>query len=77
MKNPGRFFFLVPALILVVAIAIPARAEVPEMADALRQSGKIYVVVASLLLLVLGLAGFLVVLERRLTRLEKKTGTTV
>lgn len=77
MNNRKRFFLFAPALILFLSAALQARAAQPEMADVMRQSGKIYVVVASLLLLVLGLAGFLLVLERRIGRLEKKSGNPV
>lgn len=44
----------------------------PEMADALRSSGKIYVVVACVLIIFIGIALFLLTLERRLKRLESE-----
>jgi hypothetical protein len=42
------------------------------MADALRQDGKIWVVVSSLLVMFGGLALYLIRLERKLTKLEKQ-----
>lgn len=44
----------------------------PEMADTMRSEGKIYVVVAILLIIFAGLIGYLVMLDRKVTRIEKK-----
>ncbi len=44
----------------------------PEMADTMRSEGKIYVVVAILLLIFAGLIIYLVMLDRKVTRIEKK-----
>lgn len=44
----------------------------PEMADTMRSEGKIYVVVVILLIIFFGLIGYLVVLDRKVTRIEKK-----
>jgi len=43
-----------------------------EMATGLRSSGKIYVVVAVLVVLFLGLTSYLFTIDKRLTRLEKQ-----
>ena len=43
-----------------------------EMADLMRSNGKIYVVVAVLLLILLGLIAYLVVLDRKVSKLEKQ-----
>lgn len=42
------------------------------MADAMREDGKIYVVVATLSAIMIGLFGYLFVMERRISRLEKE-----
>lgn len=42
-----------------------------EMADALRQDGKIYIVVIVLLTLLAGVVAYLVVLDRKVSKLEK------
>ncbi|HVV02844.1 MAG TPA: hypothetical protein VHC96_01420 [Puia sp.] len=44
-----------------------------EMADQLRANGKIYVVVAVLIVILLGLILYVVRLDRKITRLEKDT----
>lgn len=74
MKNSLR-----NALLLVLALVVPvlhaaaqtAAATGPEMADALRQSGKIYVVVAVIVVVLTGLFFYLISLDRKLARLEK------
>ena len=43
-----------------------------EMADTMRSEGKIYVVVVILLIIFSGLIGYLVMLDRKVTRIEKK-----
>ena len=42
------------------------------MADALRQNGKIYVVVAAVVLIVAGLLFYLIALDRKVSRLERE-----
>jgi K+-transporting ATPase A subunit len=79
MKN--SLLKLRPALLLLLALLLPALrvaaqatvpADQPEMADALRQNGKIYVVVAVIAVVLAGLLFFLISLDRKLTRLEKE-----
>lgn len=43
-----------------------------EMADALRQDGKIYVVVVVLLTVLVGILFYLIALDRKIGRLEKQ-----
>ncbi len=43
-----------------------------EMADTMRAEGKIYVVVAILVLILAGLIGYLVILDKKVTRLENR-----
>lgn len=45
--------------------------ETVEMADLMRQDGKIYVVVGCILLIFIGLVLFLLRLEKRISKLEK------
>jgi CcmD family protein len=47
-------------------------AQQPEMADTMRSEGKIYVVVAILLIIFAGLIVYLFMLDRKVTRIEKK-----
>ncbi|GAB3229811.1 hypothetical protein GCM10027346_15520 [Hymenobacter seoulensis] len=60
---------LLPALRVVAQVAAP---DEVEMADTLRQNGKIYVVVAVITVVLAGLLFFLVLLDRKLTRLERE-----
>jgi CcmD family protein len=52
-----------------------AAAQRVEMADQLRASGKIYVVVAVLVVILLGLILYVVRLDRKISRLEKEVST--
>lgn len=64
-------------LMLCVALAISNSLQAqevatPEMADAMRSEGKIYVVVAILVTIFAGLIAYLITLDRKVTRIEKK-----
>nr|WP_246601906.1 hypothetical protein [Hymenobacter profundi] len=67
-----RIVTLFIALLLPVLRAAAQTADQPEMADALRQSGKIYVVVAVIAVVLAGLLFFLISLDRKISRLEKE-----
>ena len=45
--------------------------EKPEMAEAMRSNGKIYVVIAVLLVILSGLIFYVVRVDRKISRLEK------
>lgn len=73
MKNSWHKAFLLLLTLLASALQATAQtADTPEMADALRQNGKIYVVVAVILIVVIGLIGYLISLDRKVSRLEKE-----
>ena len=63
---------LLPLLLLTQAAFAQANAAEPEMADALRASGKIYVVVLVLVIIVTGLLAYLIRLDGKVSRLEKE-----
>jgi hypothetical protein len=64
--------FLSAAMISVFCFAQDSLGrEKAQMADAMRSSGKIYVVVVVLLIILAGLFIYLVNTDRKLTRLEK------
>jgi CcmD family protein len=63
---------LLPLLLLGGAAFAQAPAGQPEMADAMRANGKIYVVVAVLVIIVVGLLAYLVRLDGKVSRLEKE-----
>ena len=45
-----------------------------EMADAWRSNGKIYVVIATISAILAGIIFYLVVLDKKISKLEKETG---
>lgn len=59
-------------LIVLLFTPILLNAQPVEMADTMRSEGKIYVVVAILLVIFVGLISYLVFLDRKITRIEKK-----
>jgi ABC-type Fe3+ transport system permease subunit len=70
-----RHVLLLLALVLPVLSAAAQNAVVadtPEMADVLRASGKIYVVVAVIAVVLAGLLALLVSLDRKVSRLERE-----
>jgi CcmD family protein len=48
--------------------------ERPEMAVAMRSNGKIYVVVAVVVAILLGVVFYLITLDRKISRLEREGG---
>ena len=59
-------------LLLTLLLASPAYSQEVEMADGMRTDGKIYVVVAVLVVILVGLIAYLIIIDRKATRLEKK-----
>lgn len=60
-------------MMLLVTLNLFAQNNEVEMADALRSNGKIYIVVAVILIILLGLLVYLFSLDKRLKMLEKKS----
>ena len=59
--------------VLIISASTFAQDNQPvEMADGLYQSGKIYVVVTVLSVIFLGIVGYLVMLDRKIGKLEKE-----
>lgn len=58
---------------LLLTLNLFAQNNNVEMADTMRSDGKIYVVVAVILIILLGLLVYLFSLDRRLKMLEKKS----
>ena len=56
---------------LFICIAHIASAQNPEMADTFRSEGKIYVVVAIVLIVLSGLVIYLFLLDRKINKLEQ------
>lgn len=57
-------------ILLLTCTAIFAQPNSVEMADTMRSSGKIYVVIATIAIVFVGLAIFLFAIERRVKKLE-------
>jgi hypothetical protein len=71
------FLYALPILLLMVApICLQAQTMIDgkpvEMADGMRASGKIYVVVAVLSTILAGLFLYLLSLDRKISKLEKE-----
>ena len=72
MKKIIRNFL---AVLMSFMLALPALAQAPvEMADGMRAEGKIYVVVAIILMVLIGLFTYLFLLDRKVKKLEDKLG---
>lgn len=65
---------LVAIITFLCGIAFPTLAQSPEMADQMRSEGKIYVLLAIVLTVLIGLVIYLFLLDRRISRLEKTAG---
>lgn len=63
---------LMVSILFIFAMLSSFAQEKVEMAEELRSSGKIYVVVAVIVVIFLGIATYLFYLERRLSKLEKE-----
>ena len=59
------------ALLLLCHFLVSAQDTSVEMADTLRSSGRIYVVIATIAIVFAGLAIYLFSIDRRLKKLEK------
>lgn len=66
------FFRAIALLVYMLPFAVFAQDSNPEMADTMRSNGKIYVVLACVLMVLAGLIAFLFVVEKRLSKLEKE-----
>ena len=61
-------------LVLFSAVLFAQNNDI-EMADTMRSNGKIYVVFAVALVILIGIFLYLIRLDRKLTRLEKESAT--
>jgi K+-transporting ATPase A subunit len=73
VKLSSRLFLSVFAMMLSVFVYAQdsLKDEKPQMADAFRSSGKIYVVVAVLVIILIGLFLYLVNTDKKISRIEK------
>ena len=76
MKKLSYLIFCIYC-VLISAACIAQNGETdekPQMADGLRASGKIYVVVAVVVTILLGLIFYLVQLDKKVRKLERDSG---
>jgi CcmD family protein len=66
-----KLAFLLAALLSYTAVFAQQTQSV-DMADAMRSSGKIYVVIATVVIIFAGLAVYLFLIDRRLKKIEKE-----
>ena len=64
--------FIIALILVLNTVQLFAR-EVVEMAEVMRSNGKIYVVVACVAIILLGLLIYLFSLDKRLKKIEKKS----
>lgn len=69
MKTMRKYLFVI--LLTFLSNILFAQQEI-EMADTMRSNGKIYVVVAILVLILIGLISYLILIDRKVTRLENR-----
>lgn len=62
------------SLMLLALVALPflSKAQAVEMADTLRGSGKIYIVVGVIVIIFIGIVVYLFTLDRRISKIEGK-----
>ncbi|EHQ29397.1 CcmD family protein [Mucilaginibacter paludis] len=65
-----KFLFLILSLLTTATVFAQDNKGV-EMADAMRSSGKIYVVISVICIIFIGLAVYLFSIDRRLKKIEK------
>lgn len=68
MYKSNKFFLLLFALL----VSYSSQAQVETMANSMRSNGKIYVVVAVLTTILVGLIAYLVRLDKKISKLEKE-----
>lgn len=69
----SKLKYLLSFLVLVVANSLIAQGPNAEMADVMRADGKIYVVVLVLGIIFTGIVAYLILIDRKLNRLEKES----
>tara|TARA_B110000503_G_C7154459_1_gene416674 strand:- start:2487 stop:2690 length:204 start_codon:yes stop_codon:yes gene_type:complete len=62
-------------LISLLISSFVTKAENIQMADAMRSDGKIYVVVAVLCIILVGLFTYLITIDRKVSKLEKEVNS--
>lgn len=72
-RFPSLFSRLVMLMVIMISsIASKAQTQQVEMADGMRSNGKIYIVVAVCLTILIGLFFYVFLLDRKITKIEKE-----
>jgi CcmD family protein len=66
-----KLISLLAILFTAFGVAAAQELQTPEMADPLRQSGKIYVVVGVIAIIFIGIVVYIIAIDSRVSRLEK------
>ena len=72
MKNALKLLLT----LCLITNAMPLLAQDAEMADSFRRDGKIYVVVAIVLIVLAGLIAYLIMTDRKIKKLEERLRDT-
>ena len=72
MIKPLKKTISMAAFLILSASSFAQQNQPVEMADGLYQSGKIYVVVTVLSVIFAGIIGYLILLDRKIGKLEKE-----
>ncbi len=70
MLKRSKYFYLLA--LLAASTLANAQMQEPEMADGLRENGKIFVVIIIMAIIFLGVAAYLFNLDRKISKLEKE-----
>lgn len=65
-------YFIISMLVLSSISALAQQTETVEMADAFRADGKIYVVIAVVAIILIGLLVYLISLDKKIGKMEKE-----
>jgi len=68
MKKLSVFFLL----LISYATCFAQNSDIPEMADVMYSNGRIYVVIATIVIVFAGLSVYLFTIDRRLKKIEKE-----
>lgn len=67
-----KIFFLLALFVLSISVWGQDGSQPVQMADTMRSNGRIYVVVAVMLTILIGLVLYIVRLDRKISRMEKE-----
>jgi len=74
MKMEKGILKMVWSLLAMLVLPMVTFAQGVDMADTMRSEGKIYVVVGVIAIIFIGLAFYLIALDRRISKMENRKG---